>query len=1684
MAYNVDDFNRILADINAKIDSLAADGEENAVLISSLKNAFDNKNNVEIERLEEFSDDLNELRTLLENSQQSGDYRQMLDELKNLQQTFRTEIMNMAFDKNSVLENIKDDIVKVFEKSAFLEELYPAKNSEKIEIVRNAICEKITEVQNNIDAHIKIDYEMLAQAIGALYGVIEKSKSEMKEELKNSTPENLTTYISQILYGVNNFSQLLNSFKENISSNLSEYLTSINSALGEFVENIQNSQGNLREGLIDDYSQKVQNLLDELSDRLNTCFANQTSEMKAVNEKIILKIDTVSDIVNNVSAKADEISLNIRTNLSNQIGDLKTDILSISGSVDKAKDEMVQSSNENLSQIMTGINDNSRNINDFKENVAVHLSEYLSAIKDALKTFSEDLTLAQEGLHSEIIDNQTEELQKLLADVEKLDADLAQKDVNYKGYIDEKIDEVHNYLVNLEDMLSSSSIGVENSIKEKISQLEELVNKNSSYKDEKLDIIAEKVDLAGVVLENVSGKTDEQISTIREIKTLISSVFEEIQKNQETIQSDLSLNKDNSKIIEDGLCEKLRVLGTSLAELNEKHKFDTDEKIVGITSLISELKDLLEQTSSNNFNELSDKIAYIQTGFNESFAAYESNINALQEKLGEYTNAADQIYVLTNSKLDGSLAEVLVVKENVEEIYNKIISADLDKYAVFDKKFDEILNTFNGLSENIEDLKGNFTENVKSTIKDNIDFVDNGLSFISQNLYEIKENLNDGSNLLSSNELEEKITLIKDELSLIHTDIVEAVKEKGEALSCEFAQVKEAADKYLAFGFEELVEEIKNQIQLSYLNLLSELNDNLTDNQEAYLKIESTYKDIVARCSALESSIADFTSNNMELMSATLSAVDNNVKANLDKTNQMFDQWQASFDELGKAISENRSDYRHSLAELLDEIDKTLEEKLLLNQKDLQDYMALLWENPKFVQLIESSSQDTAQRFEELKLQISEGFALQDNSELTESVKKILHDSIQILNDKFTIIDTKIDILSQADNTEILDEIEETSEKVILSLKELNDKIDKYSDSNNLNEIKSVNSDCEEIRKSLSELHSKVDILAMNDNTELEDDISDVSERLMGSLKELHAKVDILAMSDSNDYTDNFSELSEKFSDAVLKLQEKFDNISTSNDDDINAGLKELSEKIMSSLAELQAKTDVLAMSDNSDLSDAVDGLAENIGNASDKILDDIDKLHQKVDILAMSDNSEIIDTIDKLHQKVDMLAQEDNSAIQDDIDEIKDIIRSQQKLFDSSLDDEISAKLEDIIQTLCNSDDKIAKTLELLHNKVDILAMTDDSDIKDEIQDIKDLIERQKDYFKKDENDEKSAEITTHLEKLISEINKIEKNISELDLDKNSQDIKDSVMTAMLSAMDQVSFVEETEEIKDFVEEKTNAINQTLLEVKKQLNNISNSGDDMDLYSYTLQDVESDIAKLRLTLNELSSSTASTNEFGVISNNIGKIAKAVEQLQAASALHMNNADLKTDFSKLSEDILSLSTRTNKILLDSNESQRIMNLSLKEFETRTEQLRTRLDEIDNKKIDSRLSLIEQKVDESVSSTNILRNVMIYLGEWMDGTSQTISSIYDKSSKAASTHELIEDLKLAVPNEAELVKAVERRFEEQELRIDRLEQKLEKALDLLSGYDENIINAKMDRIDKHLEKLTGNIEKLTAYVDEE
>ena len=346
-----------------------------------------------------------------------------------------------------------------------------------------------------------------------------------------------------------------------------------------------------------------------------------------------------------------------------------------------------------------------------------------------------------------------------------------------------------------------------------------------------------------------------------------------------------------------------------------------------------------------------------------------------------------------------------------------------------------------------------------------------------------------------------------------------------------------------------------------------------------------------------------------------------------------------------------------------------------------------------------------------------------------------------------------------------------------------------------------------------------------------------------------------------------------------------------------------------------------------------------------------------------------------------------------------------------------------------------------------------------------------QRKYFEA-ASDEKANAIDKYLKDVLLKLDSV-------DLEKNSEDIKETIMNALVSLVDQISFVEETEEIKDFVEEKTDAIAKSLIEVQNQLRQITSSDDDFS-YSYTLQDVESDIAKLRMAITNLSG-----NDFESLSGDIKKIVNSVEGLE--STLTQDQiVDLKSDIEKLNDDILSISSRTNKLLLTSDESYKALNDGLNNFSSLVFKLEDRINYFDNSEITERLEKkienIQSMAVESANADKVFHQVMMYLGEWIDSTTENISSITDKTSEIQQIKESIEELRAAVPEKEELLSELENKFEQQETRIDRLEMKLEKILSTLEEKDDMVLNRKVDKIEKMLSRLGTNIEKLTSYVD--
>lgn len=1498
MAYDIDEFNKVLAGINSKIDNLALNDEEKTALMEGLKNSFENRSSAQMQRLETFEEELKTLKGMLENSDNENISR-FFEELRRMEEGFKNEILSISSDKDQVFEDLKNGMAALYQKTSAFEETYPEKNLESLNSLKSQLEELIQKVQDDVNGHIKTDYDMLAQAIGALYGSLEKLKSDV------------TSSNTQSIHKLTDCVHTANTNKTEIVSKIDELmaiLNNLNAQNGKFQDSLDTTDGRIGEILSGITFGAVDR--NQIKEMISTN-GNKVDEVTQNLTKSALDREQILGSLITANSKIDEISLNVRTNLSNQISDLKNDIAVAVDRVETIKGEIAQTEKDYLSQIMTGIRESAGMISEFKENTASHLSEYLYAIKDALAAFSEDMRVSQENITSDVLGKKAEEIKKLSEDIENLD-------------------------------------------------------------------------------------------------------------------ESLKLN----------LSEQLKSVEDKLVDCSEKHKFETIEKISEITDLINGLLDSVKDVSGENLNVLKEKLISLEAELKDNYSTYETNLNLIQEKIGQYISSVENISKDTNLKLENSFEEVVSLKDEVGAVREKLNSFNDIKTETLDEYFSNVVDKIGEITSQIENYKSGMSENIKISMQENIDFVDKGLGYISTNLTDLKENQNNSRKEILEN-LEEKISEIKTEFSLVKTDVVNALTENGENLVKEFEGVKSALDKFSELDFEKFTDEMKNQIQLSYLNLIAEIKDELSQGADTYGKIEASYKDIVARVSGLETSVSDFTEENFELVKNVINKIDANVSAVLEKNNEISENWKSTIEELNNQIRENQKEYEHSLVNLLEQVEGTLDEKLLTNQKDLQEWISGILENNEIVQILKDNSQETFDRLEALKMQVEEGFVMNDSSQrVVESVKKVLGETIDTLNEKFTSLDQKVDVIAMADNTELFDAIDESSEKINSILNSVKTELDGVSVALAAKDFEVVVKDCENIQSSLEQLHSKIDAIALNGSEE---------------------KLDYVSVACKN------------IQDLLGEVQKKVASLEDDNANKISA----FTEKFEKSLTDLNTKVDVLAMADNSELEDLV-------ATSTQKLQDSVTDLHTKVDVLAMADNSELedlisdssqnlSDRIDELHSKVDILAADDNSYLEESIDDIRDLIQEQQSLF----------------STLDNSDDKIAKMLELLQDKVEALANTDVSEIKDEIHSIKDLIEYQKEYFEKYTDDEKSQEISSHLQTLIGDISKIEKNVSEIDLEKNSQDIKDSVMTAILSAMDQVSFVEETEEIKDFVEEKTNAINETLLDVKKQLTNISNAGNsDMDFYSYSLQDVESDLAKLRLTLNELSANPSSNDEVGVISANIGRMAKSIEQLQADLKNKEADGALQTDFEKLKEDILSLSVRTNKILLNSDNSQKFITDTLDDFTQKTTNLQDKLEDLANNKLDARLSVIENTVKENASTSKRLQSVMTYLGEWMDGTTEAISNIQETTAQASTVTEMIETLKSEIPNQAEILEAVEVKFEEQQAKIDNLEQKLEKVLEKLSALDENVINTKIDKLDEKLDRLSMNIEKLTAYVDEE
>ena len=295
---------------------------------------------------------------------------------------------------------------------------------------------------------------------------------------------------------------------------------------------------------------------------------------------------------------------------------------------------------------------------------------------------------------------------------------------------------------------------------------------------------------------------------------------------------------------------------------------------------------------------------------------------------------------------------------------------------------------------------------------------------------------------------------------------------------------------------------------------------------------------------------------------------------------------------------------------------------------------------------------------------------------------------------------------------------------------------------------------------------------------------------------------------------------------------------------------------------------------------------------------------------------------------------------------------------------------------------------------------------------------------------------------------------------------------------------------------------------------------------------MESDIANLRIALKDIQSNNNS-KEFSDLISSTNEIYGLMEAIKT----ELPN---RKDFESMAEDIVSISSRTNKLILASDESYKTLQDNLEEFKLVVNDLdeRTRnfAQESGLDKIDNKLNAINSMMQNGAKTNQVFNQVFEYLAEWVDNASIQINSISDKivtldeigqikimiqdmKSEAADsteTLELVEALgtvfdkqtkrissletkldKIIVettinnkfdisPIEDTLNKflvAMEEKLSSQQAKINNLESKLGEVMNLLDEKDTAQLTKKVGGMDRQIAKLNKSIEKIASHVVE-
>ncbi len=1149
-----------------------------------------------------------------------------------------------------------------------------------------------------------------------------------------------------------------------------------------------------------------------------------------------------------------------------------------------------------------------------------------------------------------------------------------------------------------------------------------------------LNLLVEKIDtIKDSVNENSdrnAGKSSEKLDSLMEltdkVREMVTYLPDTIRQNYQSAEEGQRAFVEQSFKDLSGISDKLKYLQDDLAEISSPIKDYLIGDIKQLKEIVFDIKNLV----TNNDDVLS-KITNLETILGRTAGDYDVALHSVQENIMTYMSGIKEDCESADIKMNNFAFEFNSLKSELGKVFADYSNSSKGQNEKFNSvcngissRFDAVMNALATITEQpvmISGIKEGF-DNVNHCMQDLLLAVSDLKVGVAANRVNMDNQASVPQNALSEDatlKLEGKLNKIKDQLNFMSSDIMENLYNRTEVLANEFEPVKKAVMSFVDVDFQNVASILKDQMDAYKIGMEKLMDESVSEEARPILN------NIFTGFGSLENRI-----NNFE------SAVKEALANSLVEIKQMLEQAKPLMPSVAQMNAEN--------------ISKTVEVA-----SDLNGLIQLLDE--KSIEI----RNDIASRFENVHKHLDE-----------------------VIVPKFADVENK--------------------QNEILS------KIDSINSTEQLNTIKNQ----------LSELFSQI--------TKVQDEI--INNKISSSVV-TPEKLEGLGDEEKSiivDFTTNLSELANLVKHTSDNIDEKITRVLSENT--VQIDFEGLKADIAQMLSSVQARvTDVTVQDSDGEPISNVQILLEEYKS---QIVNEINSVKQAM--WDFKNDDEIAKDLKVISQKMDLIALNDDVKFEIDksLQEIRNTVKDQQKFLNTINILETLASLEDINKM--KGLEQLSKLSEIISvdklnalNKLTLLDKLKNLDCLDELQKIpkiSGMLEIQ----------EQLKGIITGLDQ---KLNVFSKSYSTLDLFteefKNElASAKTAIMKHVLNVFEQLSFVVEGEEIKDFVDEKAQNILEAIannestsqeiktikhaidslnpLEYKdieadmqkidalsekldsipegikaqldvlpeqidvmvKQINQLRVGSSEDNSYSYSMQDVESDIARLRLALDDIKK-VVETNSLKEIADYVNEIVQQVESMK----FNISQDDIfkmKVDIEHIASDIVSISSRTNKLLLASDESANALNTSMMSFKDTISDLYEGLKKLDYSEMTGKLEKVELNVQNALKSQNTMSESIAKLAIWANGTDETLTDVTDALNK----------LKKSMPSNESVIEELEIKFAKQQQKIDALEEKIDELLAVSGENDSSNMSKKLTDIDKQLTRLNKSIERLTSYVDEE